>query len=425
MHWAQTLAEICLQAGSAVDGDATGMAIALENLRTSMGLAPDPFQQLCATISSEWIEWGRSLEVPTGRLATPLQIQARASAQSATPSTADTIQAVVTPPPRAALRILAVDDDPMSLTLLARTLQKAGHEVQTAANGSQALQQALETSPQVVIADWMMPEMDGLELCRALRRIECGRNMFFLLLTGRGEEDRIVEAFDAGVDDYVHKPFNARVLMARIKGGQRVIELQERVESDRKMILKQVAELGLMTRKLRNAALTDVLTELPNRRYAMKRLETDWESSVRSGTPLSLIMIDIDHFKRVNDTHGHDVGDVVLKETAAMLRRTTRQGEEASRLGGEEFLVICLNTTESQAAIGAERLRSAVERNVIKSGTFSGSVTISLGVAQRTATMTNFDMLLKAADDAVYAAKTAGRNRHISSSSHWNKAKPA
>jgi diguanylate cyclase (GGDEF)-like protein len=324
-----------------------------------------------------------------------------------------------------ALRVLAVDDDPMSLMLLARTLEKAGHEVQTAANGSDALQIALETSPQVVIADWMMPEMDGLELCRALRRIEVGRNMFFLLLTGRGEEDRIVEAFDAGVDDYVHKPFNARVLMARIKGGQRVIELQERVESDRKMILKQVAELGLMTRKLRNAALTDVLTDMPNRRHAMKRLETEWESSTRAGTPLSLIMIDIDHFKKVNDSHGHGIGDLVLKETASVLRRTTRQGEEASRLGGEEFLVICPNTNEAQAAVCAERLRSAVERNMIKSGTFDGTVTISLGVAQRTDGMTSFDTLLKAADDAVYSAKTLGRNRHMSASSHWNKARPA
>ncbi len=425
VRWAQQLASICLEAGSAVDADATGMAVALENMRSDLGLGSDSFQKLCATISNEWVEWGKLLEVPTGRLATPLQIQARASAQSATPASADTILTVMPQSQKAALRILAVDDDSMSLTLLARTLQKAGHEVQTAANGSEALQIALETSPQVVIADWMMPEMDGLELCRALRRIEVGRNMFFLLLTGRGEEDRIVEAFDAGVDDYVHKPFNPRVLMARIKGGQRVIELQERVESDRKMILKQVAELGLMTRKLRNAALTDVLTELPNRRYAMKRLETDWEASTRSGSPLSLIMIDIDHFKHVNDTFGHDVGDVVLKETAAMLRRTTRQGEEASRLGGEEFLVICLNTSEAQAAICAERLRAAIERNVIKTVTYTGSVTISLGVAQRTPEMTNFDMLLKAADDAVYAAKTSGRNRHISAKSHWNKAKPA
>src|SRR4029079_15185600 len=162
-----------------------------------------------------------------------------------------------------------------------------------------------------------------------------------------------------------------------------------------------------------------------NRRHAIKRLETEWENSNRAGTPLSLIMIDIDHFKKINDTHGHGIGNLVLKETASILRRTTRQGEEASRLGGEEFLVICPNTNEAQAAVCAERLRSAVERNLIRSGTFDGGVTISLGVAQRTNEMTSFDALLKAADDAVYNAKTLGRNRHMSASSHWNKARPA
>jgi two-component system cell cycle response regulator len=150
-----------------------------------------------------------------------------------------------------------------------------------------------------------------------------------------------------------------------------------------------------------------------------------WENSTRAGMPLSVIMVDIDHFKKVNDSHGHGVGDLVLKETASVLRRTTRQGEEASRLGGEEFLVICPNTDEAHAAVCAERLRSAVERNLIRSGTFDGTVTISLGVAQRTSDMTNFDALLKAADDAVYSAKSLGRNRHTSASSHWNKVRPA
>jgi diguanylate cyclase (GGDEF)-like protein len=221
------------------------------------------------------------------------------------------------------------------------------------------------------------------------------------------------------------KPFNARVLLARIKGGQRVVELQERVASDRKMIMRQVAELGLMTRKLRSAALTDVLTELPNRRYAMKRLETDWETSTRTGCPLSVIMLDIDHFKRVNDTHGHDVGDVVLKETARVLRATTRQGEEASRLGGEEFFVVCPNSTESQAAVCAERLRGAIERSLIKNGGFDGNVTVSLGVAQRNPAMTSLDALIKASDEAVYASKAAGRNRVSLASTCSRKAKSA
>jgi diguanylate cyclase (GGDEF)-like protein len=323
------------------------------------------------------------------------------------------------------LRILAVDDDPMSLKLLERHLVRAGHHVQCASDGNEALQIALETNPQVVVADWMMPSLDGIELCKALRRIESGRDMFFLLLTGRGEEDRIVEAFDAGVDDYVVKPFIPKLLIARIKGGQRVIELKEKVERDRQTMMKQVAELGLLTRKLRTAAMTDMLTELPNRRYAMRRIEQEWEASVRQNKPLSVIMIDIDHFKQVNDLHGHDVGDVVLKETANTLRNTTRQGEDTARLGGEEFIVVCTNTNLDQATACAERIRSAVESHTIACGSFKKNVTVSLGVAQRGPGITSVSALIKAADEAVYLAKGAGRNLVRVASSPGTRSKSA
>ena len=389
LYCAYTLTSVCLDDHDPALVDLKVIAGRLESVRTMLGLEPEQLTEFCGAIQREWTDWGKILDVPTGRMSMPEEIHARASQEpsdndsnpTSIPAAALASQPIA---PQAEvvggvkpLRILAVDDDPTSLRLLAATLKKSGNEVLTASNGEEALKIALEKSPQVVIADWMMPEMDGLELCKSLRRIDYGRNVFFLLLTGQAEEDRIVEAFDAGVDDYVVKPFNQRVLLARIKGGQRVVELQERVASDRKMIMRQVAELGLMTRKLRTAALTDVLTDLPNRRYAMKRLETDWDASVRTGSPLSVVMLDIDHFKKVNDTYGHDIGDVVLKETARVLRTSTRQGEEASRLGGEEFFVVCPNSTESQAAVCAERLRGAIERNLIKAGGFDGNVTVS------------------------------------------------
>jgi two-component system cell cycle response regulator len=172
--------------------------------------------------------------------------------------------------------------------------------------------------------------------------------------------------------------------------------------------------MGLLTRKLRNAAHTDALTELPNRRYALARLEAEWEaSSTNRARPLSAILLDIDHFKKVNDTFGHDVGDLVLKEVAMVLRANTRQGEEAARLGGEEFFVVCANTDEEHARIAGERLRAAIERHTISGPGFHGGVTISVGVAQRTLGMANQDALIKASDHAVYAAKAAGRNRVV------------
>lgn len=427
LYCAHTLTQSLLESRDASLVEPRVVLERVEGVRALLGFDPAAFNAWCAAVEREWTEWGKVLDVPTGSMLTPDDVRARAEAPRVEPDpiAAHTTPAVPAEEQRKCLRILAVDDDPMSLKLLAATLRKSGGDVLTASNGEEALKLALEHSPQVVIADWMMPEMDGLELCKALRRIDYGRNVFFLLLTGRAEEDRIVEAFDAGVDDYVVKPFNARVLLARIKGGQRVIELQERVASDRKMIMRQVAELGLMTRKLRSAALTDVLTELPNRRYVMKRLETDWDSSIRTNSPLSVIMLDIDHFKKVNDTYGHDIGDLVLKDTARVLRSSTRQGEEASRLGGEEFFVVCPNSTESQAAVCAERLRGAVERNIIQGGGFDGYVTVSLGVAQRAPEMQNLDALIKAADEAVYAAKSAGRNRVSLASTIARRAKSA
>ena len=311
---------------------------------------------------------------------------------------------------RAGLRILAVDDDPTSLFLLRRVLQEEGHEVLCASDGAEALRMALENDLEAVVADWMMPRMDGLELCQALRCIQSGRELFFLLLTGRDTEDQIVAAYDAGVDEYVTKPFNSRILLARLRAGQRIIELKREVDGERLVVAQQIRELSLLNRRLQSAALTDPLTSLPNRRFIRERLTEEWKSSESVNAPLSAMMIDIDGFKKVNDLHGHEVGDLVLKQVAEVLRGHARQGEDVARLGGEEFLVLCPNTTADQAAHGAERLRAAVADHVVRSADFTGSVTVSIGVAERTEDMRGIDALLKAADDAVYAAKSAGRN---------------
>jgi diguanylate cyclase (GGDEF)-like protein len=187
-------------------------------------------------------------------------------------------------------------------------------------------------------------------------------------------------------------------------------------------LAQQVRELGLLNRRLRSAALTDPLTGLPNRRSICDRLAEEWKSSSVSNAPLTAMMVDIDAFKRVNDLHGHEVGDLVLKAVAEVLRSNARQGEDVARLGGEEFLVLCPNTGAAQAAIGAERLREAVEAHVVRSGGFQGHVTVSLGVAERTADTQHIDELLRAADDAVYAAKSAGRNQVKISDRHRGEA---
>jgi len=171
-----------------------------------------------------------------------------------------------------------------------------------------------------------------------------------------------------------------------------------------------VKALGLAARQLQSAVLTDLLTELPNRRYALTRLEQEVETSLKLGRPLSVIMVDIDHFKAFNDDYGHDVGDHVLRSTATVLRHSTRRGDVVCRLGGEEFLVINVNSPARGAVVCAERLRASVEENVVRIGGRSFRVTVSLGVAERPEKSRDLDDLLRRADQAVYRAKAAGRN---------------
>ena len=392
---ARRLAEECVdgRAAAPVGGAPSGTAL----LRAHFGLSDDDALRVAIEVAQRY----RELSQPDAH--GPASVDPIAGAESSKPESP--------PRTRGGLRILAVDDDPTSLLLLRRVLREEGHEVICASDGAEALRMALENDLEAVVADWMMPRMDGLELCQALRCIQSGRELFFLLLTGRDTEDQIVAAYDAGVDEYVTKPFNSRILLARLRAGQRIIELKREVNGERGVVEQQVRELSLLNRRLQSAALTDQLTSLPNRRCIRERLTEEWKSSESVKAPLAAMMIDIDGFKNVNDLHGHEVGDLVLKQVAEVLRGHARQGEDVARLGGEEFLVLCPNTTADQAAHGAERLRAAVASHVVRSADFTGSVTVSIGVAERTEDMRGIDALLKAADDAVYAAKSAGRNR--------------
>jgi diguanylate cyclase (GGDEF)-like protein len=270
---------------------------------------------------------------------------------------------------------------------------------------------AMECRPHLIVADWLMPQMDGLQFCRTLRSTTIGRGVYLLLLTGVEDEARLVDAFDAGVDDYVVKPVNKRLLLARLKAGERVVSLQTEVESDREEIRRFAAELALTNRRLQEAALLDSLTGIPNRRYAMDRIHQEWSAAERSSRRLACMLIDVDHFKRINDTYGHDVGDIVLQRVADALKLTARTQDVICRIGGEEFLVVCPDTDAAAAAQCAERLRSAANALRVSVGNVSLQVTISIGVAAMDATMRGPDSMIKAADQAVYAAKQAGRNR--------------
>ncbi len=316
------------------------------------------------------------------------------------------------------LSILIVDDEPTSLVLLSSYLTRAGYRVLTAVNGAEALHILGDEGPQVVITDWTMPEMDGLDLCRAIRSHEGITFTYVIIVTAHQTSDeRLVEAFDAGADDYLSKPFKSKELLARLRAGERIVRLQGELANRNREVHRYNAEVEIVNRKLAVAnkelnrmATTDELTGLINRREAMTRLANCWAAAKRHGDPLACITIDIDNFKKCNDAYGHAAGDEALRRTADVLKTNTRCEEAICRVGGEEFLVICPRSTEAMAVIGAERLRRAVEASTIRYGDVTLRVTISAGVAERTPSMSTPDDLLRVADKALYKAKDRGRN---------------
>jgi diguanylate cyclase (GGDEF)-like protein len=368
-----------------------------------IGLDTETFGAFIDQIVQEWHAWGEILKIPVTDFPHSFQKMMNASA----PRPENAINA-------ASLRILLVEDDPSSLILTKELLSNVlGHTVFTTSDGQQALALAMEVLPHIVITDWMMPVMNGFELTKSLRTTEWGQNLYVIMLTSIEDEEEVIKAFDAGVDDYITKPINIRAFRARLRAAWHYRQLQESWERDREQLKRFAAELAVTNRKLEYFALTDMLTELPNRRSGMEALAETWSVANRSGQLMAVMLLDIDHFKAINDNYGHAIGDKVLKEISAIIRKTARKGDTFCRMGGEEFLVVCQlgNSDAKSVILFAERLRLQISQQQINIGEIHIQITISIGVALKEPGMKSEDHLVNAADKALYAAKNAGRNR--------------
>jgi putative two-component system response regulator len=307
-------------------------------------------------------------------------------------------------------RVLVVDDDPTICALLANFLNAHGVDCVTAPDGKTALELFALHQPRLIISDWMMPEMDGLELCRRVRSRAGGHHVHFIMLTMHAEESELSKAFDAGVDDFLAKPFNGAAMMARLRAGLRAVALYDEI-SQRHQGSRQLNEqLTNLNHRLEKLAITDDLTGLYNRRQAMHRLEEHWSMSDQQRRPISIVSIDVDHFKQVNDLHGHNVGDRVLQGVADVLRECVRGTDAVCRIGGEEFLLVLPCQTLQEAEVCAERCRQAVERKVFDCNGIEVRATVSAGIACRRGDMQTCSDFLREADEALYSAKRAGRN---------------
>lgn len=297
------------------------------------------------------------------------------------------------------MRVLVAEDDPTSRVLLASMLKKWGHEPVCAADGLEAwdvLRQA--DAPRLVLLDWVMPGLDGPEVCRRLRAVETSDPPFVIMLTGRAEKGDIILGLDAGANDYLSKPYDPDELRARLRVACRMLELQR----------------GLVEARdsLAHLAAHDALTGVLNRRAILERLEQELARAAREGGRLFVGMCDLDHFKGINDTLGHQAGDDVLSVFTRRITAKLRAYDSIGRYGGEEFLVIAPATGKPDPRCLYERLRAEVEGAPIPTRAGQVTLTVSIGVASGSGKST-VDSLVEAADRALYQAKAHGRNRVV------------
>ena len=299
------------------------------------------------------------------------------------------------------MKILLAEDSAFARQLLRDSLIAGGYEVVLAEDGERAWH-ALQgpDAPALALLDWMMPGLDGLEVCRRVRAAAREPYVYIILLTGRERPQDVVEGLAAGADDYLKKPVDSQELRARIRSGRRMVELH--------------AQLVAAREALRDQAATDALTGVANRGTILETLGRELERARRAGTPCAVVFVDVDHFKRVNDVHGHAAGDAVLQHVASTMQSTLRPYDLLGRYGGEEFVVVLPGCDAAAARGVAERLRAAVSASTAPVGEAGLHVTCSMGVAvARDPRGADRDRLLSAADAALYRAKQAGRDRVV------------
>lgn len=295
------------------------------------------------------------------------------------------------------MQILIADDDVTSRLVLTGVLQKWGHDVVVAADGAEAWEAMRRPdAPTLAILDWMMPGLTGVDVCRRVRALQSAQPPYLIILTSKGEKADIVAGLEAGADDYLAKPFDPGELRARVDVGRRMVELQAR--------LLEVRDA------LAHEAMHDPLTGALNRRAFVDVLSRELSEERRYHHGLALGICDVDEFKKVNDTHGHQVGDEVLRGLVGLLAGNLRGHDVLSRHGGDEFVVLTGHVRDDEVGMPYERMRAAVADQPIPTRAGNVSITISFGVSVWREDETE-DELLAAADAALYRAKSGGRNR--------------
>jgi two-component system cell cycle response regulator len=298
------------------------------------------------------------------------------------------------------VKILIAEDDIISSKILQKNLLNWGYYVIPARSGAEAWQALQDEDLRMALLDWMMPGMDGIEVCRKIRRRKKFKYTYIILLSAKDRKQDIITGLSSGADDYMTKPVNFLELRARLQTGRRIIELEDK--------------LLVVQNQLKDLASRDSLTKIWNRNESTKFLGDELERGNREGIPTGVILLDIDHFKRINDFYGHDIGDQALLRVVSRIKKKVRKSDKVGRYGGDEIIVVLPRCGASEIAKIAERLRLSVSSKGIKTELDTVPLTISLGCAATDATgILSPERFIKVADEALLKAKQQGRNRFV------------
>jgi diguanylate cyclase (GGDEF)-like protein len=405
LSFASSLAHICM----VDEASRWSLLPALLARAARLGIGGDALNELADRMVERWREWGAKLQVRTQDIPPFAQILA-ASPPVRHMGSADGENRRVR---STSLHVQLFGIPLAELKPLMQQIEELGHQPVLIDDTPADLIAALRRPAQIIIADMALPGMKISDFCRNLRQSPTGKESYALLLASPEHESRILEAIEAGADDVLLKPLNVQTLRVHLNMAARMLLLKEEMHRERIGIMRSTDEFAVAQKRLLQDALTDTLTQLPNRRNGTDFLASEWIFAQSSGASLACLMLDIDHFKLINDKYGHAAGDAVLRQLADILKRTSRAEDMVFRYGGEEFAAILTNTNLRVAMQVGERIRALVEKADFLWEEQKIPVTLSVGVAITTGREADSLALIQAADAALYKAKESGRNRVV------------
>jgi diguanylate cyclase (GGDEF)-like protein len=406
LHIALALAEICV----AAEADRWAMAPKLFTKAARLGIGTDELTSIADGVIANWREWGKALEIQTQDISSFEELLAssppRELVNSGSPGSTS-----VAPIPPSNLSVLVICTDSPESRDIGAFLMADSYKVYSTSNSKDGLNVALRDSPDLILLEISAPEIDGMAFCQVLRDTSIGRSAYIILLGKDNDECRLTQGLSAGADDFLVQPVTVQTLSSKLHTVAKVIQLNKEILKERNGLVRSAGEWAGANRRLIQVAMTDPLTHLPNRRHGMDFLAAEWVFARANNLPLACMMIDLDHFKLINDQYGHEAGDFVLATLANLLQSTARSEDMAFRYGGEEFCVVCPGANLAMARVIAERIRQSTAAETFRFRDMKIDVTVSIGVAATEPPYTSDETLIRDADAALYRAKEAGRNQ--------------